>query len=76
MFDDPAEAPLTVTFLLVADFSLIAFASAIEPLRLANRTAGHELYRWRLVSLDGNPVVASGGMTVNIAGVQWCRCST
>jgi transcriptional regulator GlxA family with amidase domain len=69
MFDDPAEAPLTVTFLLVADFSLIAFASAIEPLRLANRTAGHELYRWRLVSLDGNSVVASGGMTVNVDGV-------
>ena len=68
MFDDPAEAPLTVNFLLVADFSLIAFASAIEPLRLANRAMGRELYRWRLLSIDGQPVIASGGMMVHVDG--------
>lgn len=68
MFDDPAEAPLTVNFLLVADFSLIAFASAIEPLRLANRAMGRELYRWRLLSIDGQSVIASGGMMVHVDG--------
>ncbi|MEC9177214.1 MAG: GlxA family transcriptional regulator, partial [Pseudomonadota bacterium] len=64
MFGDPSDAPLVVDFLLVHDFSLIAFASAIEPLRLANRVAGRELYRWRITSLDGQVVVASGGVPV------------
>ena len=32
---------------------MMAFASAVEPLRLANRMAGKELYRWHLASQDG-----------------------
>ena len=35
---------------------LIAFATAIEPLRSANRMLGFEAYRWRLASADGKPV--------------------
>ena len=35
---------------------MIAFTSAVEPLRLANRASGKELYRWRLFSPDGKPV--------------------
>ncbi|MEC8026559.1 MAG: AraC family transcriptional regulator, partial [Pseudomonadota bacterium] len=66
MFDDPSDAPLVVDFLLVPDFSLIAFAAAMEPLRLANRVAGRELYRWRITSLDGQAVVASGGVPVAV----------
>ena len=61
MFDDPSDAPLVVDFLMVPDFSLIAFAAAMEPLRLANRVAGRELYRWRITSLDGQTMVAGGG---------------
>ncbi len=38
--------------------------SAIEPLRVANRFRG-ELYRWRIVSVDGGPVVASNGISLN-----------
>ena len=64
--DDPSDAPLVVDFLLVPDFSLIAFAAAMEPLRLANRVAGHELYRWRITSLDGQAVTASGGVPVAV----------
>ena len=66
MFDDPSDTPLVVDFLLVPDFSLIAFAAAMEPLRLANRVAVRELYRWRITSLDGQAVVASGGVPVAI----------
>ena len=53
-------------FLLVPEFSMIAFASAIEPLRLANRLSGRKLYRWILASKDGGPVRASNGIDVQV----------
>lgn len=57
----------TVVFFLVPNFSMIAFTTAIEPLRLANRMLGKEYYSWRLASLDGQPVTASNGVTVTVS---------
>jgi len=51
-----------IGFLLLPKFSLLAFASAIEPLRVANLFAGRTLYEWRLLSEDGGPVAAANGM--------------
>ncbi|WP_428523517.1 GlxA family transcriptional regulator [Roseibium sp.] len=48
-----------VTFLLLDDFSHIAFACAVEPLRIANLLQGEEIYRWRLASVDGERAVCS-----------------
>lgn len=64
MFGLNTERPLTVGFLLVPNFPMMAFASAVEPLRAANRQSGQELYRWRLFSTDGAPVVSSAGIPV------------
>ncbi|HBR96158.1 MAG TPA: AraC family transcriptional regulator [Gammaproteobacteria bacterium] len=55
-------------FLLVEHFSLIAFAAAVEPLRVANRLLGENYYAWQTLSLDGHPVNASNGIAV--AGVE------
>ncbi|HVW56665.1 MAG TPA: GlxA family transcriptional regulator [Rhizobiaceae bacterium] len=41
---------------------MVAFATALEPLRIANRMLGYEAYRWRLASIDGNAVPASNGV--------------
>jgi transcriptional regulator GlxA family with amidase domain len=60
----PRELPQRLAFLLVPNFSLIAFTAAVEPLRLANRASGKELYRWHLLSGDGKPVTASNGITL------------
>ncbi|MET3660260.1 transcriptional regulator GlxA family with amidase domain [Aquamicrobium ahrensii] len=49
-------------FFLVPDFTMIAFATALDPLRSANRMLGYEAYSWRLASLDGKPVRASNGV--------------
>ncbi len=49
-------------FLLVPDFSMLAFSSAIEPLRMANYLSGRELYRHTCYTLDGAPVAASNGL--------------
>jgi transcriptional regulator GlxA family with amidase domain len=51
-------------FLLLESFTLIAFAGAIEPLRLANRMAGRPLYDWRVLTADGGPVTASNGVAL------------
>jgi AraC family carnitine catabolism transcriptional activator len=59
-----SSTPDTIGFLLLNRFSMMAFTSAIEPLRVANRMAGRELYRWRVFSLDGRPVRASNGLAV------------
>jgi transcriptional regulator GlxA family with amidase domain len=51
-------------FLLVPDFTHLAFSCAIEPLRLANLMSGQELYRWTLVSENGNSQTCSTGTTI------------
>ena len=53
-------------FFLVPDFSMIAFATAIEAVRLANRMLTYNSYEWRLASLDGLPVRASNGAEINV----------
>ncbi|WP_207031426.1 GlxA family transcriptional regulator [Salinicola sp. DM10] len=56
--------PITLGFVLIPRFSMLAFFSAVEPLRIANRLAGRALYRWVLISEDGGPVTASNDMTL------------
>jgi len=51
-----------IGFLLIPEFTLIAFTSALEPLRMANRLSGRRLYEWTMVSADGAPVHASNGL--------------
>ena len=60
--------PITYVFLLVESFSMIAFASAIEPIRLANRGAGRDVYDWILISESGAPVRSSCGARVEVSG--------
>ncbi|TMV58054.1 GlxA family transcriptional regulator, partial [Thioclava sp. BHET1] len=48
-------------FLLLDRFTMLSFAGAVEPLRIANRIAGHDLYSWRLVGEDGKSVACSNG---------------
>ena len=56
----------TLLFLLLPSFSLMPFTSAVEALRLANRMSGQPLYRWHLLSKDGQPVPSSSGVAVNV----------
>lgn len=46
-------------FLLLENFSHLAFSCALEPLRIANLVAGRELYRWSLASEDGTSATCS-----------------
>lgn len=62
-----ASAPEDIYFLLLPEFSVMGFVSALEPLRVANRFRG-PLYRWHILSADGGPVTASNGMSLNAEG--------
>ena len=63
-----AVTPHRIGFFLIPKFSLIAFASAVEVLRVANRMSGHDLYQWRCFSPDGGPITASNGVAVQADG--------
>ena len=58
------EYPVRFGFLLINDFTLISLASAVEPLRMANRICREEHYAWRIISASGEPVSASDGLEI------------
>lgn len=62
----PAQSPETLGILLRPQFAMVALFAAIEPLRIANRMAGETLFRWWLISEDGQPVTASNGMPLAV----------
>lgn len=51
-------------FLALPRFTLLAFSSAVDPLRIANQLTQKPLYTWRVVSVDGAPAESSAGITV------------
>jgi transcriptional regulator GlxA family with amidase domain len=51
-------------FLLIDDFALMSFASAVEPLRAANILAGRTLYEWSHISTGAGAIAASNGLSV------------
>jgi transcriptional regulator GlxA family with amidase domain len=52
-------------FLTLPNYSLIAVSNALEPLRMANRQMGVDIYEWSIVSMDGKPAAASSGLTLS-----------
>lgn len=53
-----------IGFLLLNNFTMISLASAVEALRMANQLSGEELYYWYTLTMDGQPVSASDGITI------------
>jgi transcriptional regulator GlxA family with amidase domain len=60
--------PLKLAFVLLPKYSMIAFSSLIEPIRLANRESGETLFEWSCYSLDGAPVEASNHVVTQVDG--------
>ena len=51
-------------FLLVDGFSLLSYASAVEPLRAANTLAGKPLYSWSTLTVGDVPTQSSSGLPI------------
>lgn len=64
----PSSDPLTIALLVLPQASILEVASALDPLRNANRHLGHEAYRWRVVSPDGAPVPLTCGIELPSSG--------
>lgn len=60
--DSRSARPQPVGYLLVDGFSMMAFISATEPLRVANRVARQPLFRSHVISIDGVSATGSNGM--------------
>ncbi len=56
-----AVEPRRFVFLLLDRFTMLSFASAIEPLRIANRVSGQPLYTWKLAGEGGDFATCSNG---------------
>lgn len=63
-----ADEILDIDILVVPDTNLLLVASVIEPLRAANRSAGMDLYRWRIFSPDGKPIETRSRIPIPVDG--------
>jgi len=64
MIKTKSAGPTKIGFLLVPEFSMLAFSSAIEPLRMANQLSGEHLYEWFTVGASAGSVEASNGISL------------
>lgn len=62
--DGHGSLPEALGFLILPEFSMLSLISALEPLRVANRLSGRQLYTWHTFSENGAPVLSSNGMSV------------
>ena len=60
--------PRRFVFVLLQEFTLLSFSSALDCLRLANRMSGMELYSWRVIGEGGNTVACSAGTRFFVDG--------
>ena len=58
--------PRRMVFVLLENFTLLSFAGALEPLRIANRMAGKTVYEWTLIGEGGTTVASSSGTEFNV----------
>jgi transcriptional regulator GlxA family with amidase domain len=58
--------PRRFVFVLLNEFTLLSFASALECLRIANRASGKTLYSWSLVGEGGDLIECSAGTTFKV----------
>ncbi|MQX35238.1 GlxA family transcriptional regulator [Roseospira navarrensis] len=58
------DRPRLFQFLLFQRFSMLAFTSAVEALRTANRLSDRPLYRWDILTTTGTAAAASNGVHV------------
>jgi len=55
------DKPGRFVFVLLDNFSLLCFSTAIESLRIANRMSGRKLYEWILIGEGGVSAACSAG---------------
>jgi len=60
------NSPKRFIFVLLDQFTMLCFSSAVEALRIANRMSGKELYAWTLSGEGGEYANCSAGITYRL----------
>ncbi|WP_461307149.1 GlxA family transcriptional regulator [Albidovulum sp.] len=60
------QAQRRFVFVLLDQFTMLSFACAIEPLRIANRVLGRRAYSWVLAGEGGQEAVCSNGVAFRL----------
>ncbi|MGF0538629.1 GlxA family transcriptional regulator [Agrobacterium sp. ES01] len=63
-----ASQTVDIDLLVVPETNLMLVASVLEPMRVANRVSGLQLYRWKVFSLDGKAIETRSGIPVPVDG--------
>ncbi len=58
--------PKRYIFVLLDQFTMLCFSSAVEALRIANRMSGEALYAWELAGEGGETAQCSAGITYQL----------
>src|SRR5215470_12656943 len=53
-----------IGFWTLPNYSMIALSNALEGCRMANYVTGRVVYTWRVLSLDGESMPASNGLSL------------
>ncbi len=61
-----SAGPRRFIFLLLDRFTMLSFAGAVEPLRIANRIAGKPIYSWKLAGEGATTVACSNGASFQV----------
>jgi len=61
----PSNDTLDVTLLVIPESSMMSLASVLDVMRAANRFSRRNLFRWRLLTLDGKPASLSCGLAIH-----------
>jgi len=64
----PQQRRKRFVFVLLENFTLLSFASAVEALRIANRMSERPLYDWRVIGEGGDLIRSSAGSTFKLDG--------
>ena len=62
------DVPMHIGFLILPEYTISTFANAVAVLRMANRQSRRHLYRWSVLTLDGEPVISSSHLELRHDG--------
>lgn len=64
-----SEHGVAVVIVVLPESSIMSLASVLDPMRAANRVAGKALFRWKILSPDGEPVLLTCGVPIAVDGM-------
>ncbi|WEX79170.1 GlxA family transcriptional regulator [Sinorhizobium numidicum] len=62
------QSPIEVVVVVLPESSIMSLASVLDPMRAANRVTGRQVFRWRLLSGDGQAVMLTCGVPIAVDG--------